>query len=176
MATPLIIYTVGHSTRRLEEFVALLHEHSVQTLVDVRTVPRSRRNPQFNRDALPESLLAAGLDYVHLSGLGGFRATRLDSPNTGWSNDSFRGYADYMLTPEFAHHLEELIDLSGRTRVAIMCAEALFWRCHRALIADALTVRGVTVEHILRSRHTEPHRLNPLARVSGTEITYPALL
>ena len=176
MATPTIVYTIGHATRSLEEFIALLQEHSLQTLVDVRTVPRSRRNPQFNRDALPEPLRAAGLDYVHSPGLGGFRAPRSDSPNTGWSNAGFRGYADYMLTPEFARHLDDLIDLAGRTRIAIMCAEALFWRCHRALIADALTVRRVTVEHILRPGHAQPHPLTPAARVSGVEITYPALL
>jgi uncharacterized protein (DUF488 family) len=174
MDAPLTIYTIGHSTRALDEFVALLQEHGVHTLVDVRSVPRSRRNPQFNRDALPESLRAAGLEYVHFSGLGGFRATRPDSPNTGWTNASFRGYADYMLTPEFEQSLVDLLDLAGHTQIAVMCAEAVYWSCHRSLIADALTVRGVAVKHIMRPGHVEPHRLTSFAQVSGTQITYPA--
>ncbi len=170
----LTIHTIGHSTRTLEELLALLQENGVQTLVDVRTVPRSRRNPQFNQDALAGSLRAAGLEYVHFSGLGGFRAARPDSPNTGWANVQFRGFADYMLTPEFEQNLGDLLDLAQRTRIAIMCAEALYWRCHRSLISDALTVRGVVVVHIMRPGHVEPHRLTDFARVSGNQITYPS--
>jgi uncharacterized protein (DUF488 family) len=174
MNAPLIVYTIGHSTRGLDEFIALLQEHGVQTLADVRTVPRSRRNPQFNQDALRESLRLVGVEYVHFPGLGGFRAARPDSPNTGWTNDSFRGFADYMLTPEFERNLDDLVDLAHRTQIAIMCAEAVYWRCHRALISDALTARGVVVEHILRPGHVESHRLTSFARVSGTQITYPS--
>jgi uncharacterized protein (DUF488 family) len=173
MDTPLTVYTIGHSTRALAELIALLREHSVTTLADVRTVPRSRRNPQFNRETLREAVGAAGIVYVHLPGLGGFRAPRPDSPNTGWVNSSFRGYADYMLTEEFARNLDELLDLAARATVALMCAEALYWRCHRSLIADALAVRGVSVAHILRPGHLAPHHLTPFARVSGSSLTYP---
>jgi uncharacterized protein (DUF488 family) len=170
----MVVFTIGHSTRSLEDLIALLHENAVQTLVDVRTVPRSRRNPQFNRDALPESLRTAGIDYVHFSGLGGFRPVRPDSPNTGWVNPSFRGYADYMQTAEFERNLDDLIDLATHTPVAIMCAEAVYWRCHRGLIADALTVRSIQVEHILGPGRREPHHITSFAHVSSTQITYPS--
>jgi uncharacterized protein (DUF488 family) len=137
-------------------------------------MPRSRSNPQFNKDTLPRALRRAGIGYLHLPGLGGLRRRRPDSPNTGWHNSSFQGYADYMLTPEFDQSLNELLDRSRGRRVALMCAEAVPWRCHRSLIADALSVRGITVGHILGPARLQPHVLRPWARVQGTRITYPA--
>ena len=151
------ILTVGHSIRPLETYLALLQAHGVTTVVDIRTVPRSRRNPQFNRETLPEALRAAGIGYVHMAGLGGLRHPRPDSPNTGWRNASFRGFADYMDTPEFAQHVEALIDLAGREAVALMCAEVVPWRCHRSLIADALSVRHLPVKHILSATRQGRH-------------------
>ncbi len=127
----------------------MLQAHGVSLVADVRTVPRSRHNPQFNRESLPLALKAVSIGYVHLAGLGGWRSPRADSPNRGWRNPAFQGYADYLLTPEFEAHLEALIELARRQRVALMCAEALPWRCHRSLIADALLVRGISVEHIM---------------------------
>lgn len=171
-SSPLIL-TIGHSTRPLDEFVGLLQAHGVTCVADVRTVPRSRHNPQFNRDTLPESLKSAGIRYVHLPGLGGLRHAKEGSPNTGWRNASFRGYADYMQTPGFAESLEGLLRLAAQGRVALMCAEAVPWRCHRSLIADALLVRGIRVEHIMGAAHRQPHALTPFARVRGFEITYP---
>jgi uncharacterized protein (DUF488 family) len=170
----LLVLTIGHSTHPLDTFIRMLQAHGVTLVADVRTVPRSRRNPQFNRDTLPQALKAAGLDYIHLPGLGGWRSPRADSPNQGWRNPSFRGYADYLLTREFADHLEGLMELARRARVALMCAEALPWRCHRSLIADALLIRGIPVEHIMSPGTSQPHRLTPLARVEGTRLTYPA--
>ena len=168
-----VVLTVGHSTRPLDDFNALLNDHGVELLADVRTVPRSRHNPQFNRETLPERLAAAGIGYVHLAGLGGLRHARRDSINTGWRNASFRGFADYMQTPEFDTALEELVALARTKPVAIMCAEAVPWRCHRSLIADALSLRGITVEHILGLKSRQPHRLTGFARVEGLKITYP---
>ena len=168
------LLTVGHSTRPVEEFVDLLKAHGIRRAVDVRTVPRSRRNPQFGIDVLPESLTAAGIDYVHMPSLGGLRHPRPDSTNTGWRNASFRGYADYMQTAEFEQALEELTALAREQPTAIMCAEAVPWRCHRSLIADALTIRGVTVKHIMSPTSAQPHRLTPFARMDGTRVTYPA--
>jgi len=150
----------------------MLAAHGVELLVDVRTVPRSRHNPQFNRDALPESLRTAGIRYLHMPDLGGLRHARLDSANTGWRNLSFRGFADYMQTPEFAAALEQLIELSGDSRVALMCSEAVPWRCHRSLIADALSVRGIPVEHIMTASSLRPHALTPFAKVDGDKIIY----
>jgi uncharacterized protein (DUF488 family) len=170
------LLTVGHSNRPVTEFLELLKAHRVSLVVDVRTVPRSRHNPQFNRETLPESLAAEEIGYEHLPGLGGLRHARKDSPNTAWQNDSFRGYADYMQTEEFARNLELLCGLeSGETAPAIMCAEAVPWRCHRSLIADALTIRGVSVMHILSATKAEAHRLTPFARVEGIWLTYPGL-
>jgi uncharacterized protein (DUF488 family) len=167
------VYSIGHSTRPLDEFLRLLRAHGVTHVVDTRTVPRSRRNPQYNREALPEALRPAGIGYAHVPGLGGLRRPRRDSVNTAWRNAGFRGYADYMQTPEFAESLQALIALAARAQVAVMCAEAVPWRCHRSLIADALTVRQVPVEHILDGgRHH--HRLTPWARVDGVRLTYPA--
>jgi uncharacterized protein (DUF488 family) len=169
-----IVLTIGHSTRAIEEFIGLLQAHAVSRVVDVRTVPRSRHNPQFNKDSLPEPLKKAGLGYVHMPGLGGLRHAKRDSPNLGWRNASFRGYADYMQTPEFAESLEELIQLASQGRIALMCAEAVPWRCHRSLIADALTVRGIRTEDIMSPTRRQIHTLTPFAKVRGTEITYPA--
>ena len=167
------ILTVGHSTRSLDEFVDLLRAHEVTRVVDVRTIPRSRHNPQFNKECLPDSLRKAGLKYVHMPGLGGLRHAKADSPNTGWRNDSFRGYADYMQTSEFQQNLQKLIDFANRDRVAIMCAEAVPWRCHRSLIGDALTVRGIRTEDIMSLTRRQVHALTPFAVVRGTNITYP---
>ena len=141
--------------------------------MDVRTVPRSRHNPQFGRDHLPAALATEGIAYEYVPGLGGFRKTHPDSVNTGWRNLSFRGYADYMQTPEFAAHLAHLIVTAEHERVALMCAEAVPWRCHRSLIADALLVRDVAVEEIVTPTRTRPHSLTPFADVHGTVLTYP---
>ncbi len=167
------ILTVGHSTRPIEELVARLVAHGVTQLVDVRTVPRSRHNPQFNGEALPASLATANIGYVHAPGLGGFRPTSADSPNGGWRNLSFRGYADYMQGPDFADNLTSLIELARRDRVVLMCAEAVPWRCHRSLIADALVVRGIASCEIASTKRLRAHALTPFARVRGLEITYP---
>ena len=152
----------------------MLKAHGVELLVDVRTVPRSRYNPQFNRETLPQALAEEGISYEHMPGLGGLRHARKDSPNTGWKNASFRGYADYMQTDEFARNLEMLQGLDSRAKVAIMCAESVPWRCHRSLIADALTVRAIPVFHIMSPTRANPHRLTEFARVEGSQITYPA--
>ncbi|MGH9709656.1 MAG: DUF488 family protein [Candidatus Acidiferrales bacterium] len=172
-AQPLIL-TIGHSNRSIEDFLALLKAHGVQRLVDVRTVPRSRHNPQFNRDALPQTLRRVRVAYTHLPKLGGLRRATVDSLNTGWNNLSFRGFADYMQTPEFATALARLEKLAETKRCAIMCAEAVPWRCHRSLLADALTVRGHAVEHIMTPTRRNLHKLTPFARVRGKKITYPA--
>ena len=168
-----IVFTVGHSTRPLDEFIAVLAAHSVTRLIDVRTVPRSRHNPQFNRDTLPAALEVAGIHYAHAAGLGGFRHAGPESPNLGWRNASFRGYADYMQTAEFAQALASLMKLAGTERVALMCAEAVPWRCHRSLIADALVVHGLRVEEIIDRTRCQTHALTPFAKVNGTAITYP---
>ena len=169
-----VVLTIGHSTRTLEEFIGLLQAHGVTRVVDVRTVPRSRHNPQFNKSSLPRELKKAGLGYVHLPGLGGLCHAKRDSINMGWRNASFRGYADYMQTPEFAQSLEELIRLAKQERIAIMCAEAVPWRCHRSLIADALLVRGIRAEDIMSPTRRQVHVLTAFAKVQGTTITYPA--
>jgi len=168
-----LICTIGHSNHPLDDFISLLHANNVTHILDVRTVPRSRHNPQFNKDTLPECLRAAGIDYSHLPGLGGLRRTHAQSPNAGWRNASFRGYADYMQTAEFADNVEQVAALSRLQRCALMCAEAVPWRCHRSLIADALTVRQVRVEDIIGTRGRKVHVLTPWARVDGLGITYP---
>ncbi|HLQ85540.1 MAG TPA: DUF488 domain-containing protein [Salinisphaeraceae bacterium] len=164
--------TIGHSTHSAEELIALLQANQVNMLVDVRTMPRSRHNPQFNRDALPATLAAAGIDYRHCQALGGLRKPRPDSPNDGWRNTSFRGYADYMQTAEFEAAFEQLVALADDYRIALMCAEAVPWRCHRSLIADVLAARGASVAHIIGNK-TQPHRLTSFAVLEGKRVTYP---
>jgi uncharacterized protein (DUF488 family) len=167
------VLTIGHSTRPIDAFLDLLRAHDVAEVADVRTIPGSRRYPHFGRDNLPSSLAAVHIGYVHLPGLGGLRRPRPDSPNTGWRNQSFRGYADYMQTAEFEQSLAQLIDRAAQRRVAIMCAEAVPWRCHRSLIADALVVRGIAVEHIMSETRRDKHQLKPGAHADGTRVTYP---
>ena len=169
-----VVLTIGHSTRTINEFIGLLQAHRAKCVVDVRTVPRSRHNPQFSKDSLPGSLKNAGVGYVHVPGLGGLRHAKRDSPNVGWRNASFRGYADYMQTPEFEQSLEELIRLAKQERIAIMCAEAVPWRCHRSLVADALLVRGIRTEDIMSPTRRQVHVLTPFAKVRGNMVTYPA--
>src|SRR3954452_21696878 len=171
---PPVIFTIGHSTRPIEIFVRLLKAHGVQRVIDVRTIPRSRHNPQFNRDQLSTALHRVRIHYKHMAGLGGLRHARSDSVNTGWRNASFRGYADYMQTQEFEDSLRQCIDLATRERVVLMCAEAVPWRCHRSLIADALLARGIDAGEITSRIRTRPHSLTPFARVKGTHVTYPA--
>jgi uncharacterized protein (DUF488 family) len=168
------VLTVGHSARPLEEFLRLLQAHGVTRVADVRKMPRSRRNPQFSGDVLATALAGAGIGYACLPGLGGLRRRRPDSPNGAWKNASFQGYADYMLTPEFEVALDELLRQARGERVAVMCAEAVPWRCHRSLIADALVVRGVPVAQVLGPTRAQVHVLRPWARAEGTRITYPA--
>jgi uncharacterized protein (DUF488 family) len=169
----LLVKTIGHSTRTLAEFADLLRAHSVTWVVDVRTVPRSRHNPQFNKTSLPRSLKKVGIKYIHMPGLGGLRHAKPDSVNIGWRNASFRGYADYMQTPEFGENLNALIDLAAHERIAVMCAEAVPWRCHRSLIADALLVRGICVEDIMSATRSPKHTLTSFAKVRGVKIKYP---
>jgi uncharacterized protein (DUF488 family) len=171
--TSLPIFTVGHSTHSLEEFVDMLKAHDIAQLVDVRTIPKSRRVPQFNSESLTVALPKLGIEYVHLKTLGGLRHAKKDSVNTGWRNISFRGYADYMSTDEFRQGIERLLELARTKRTAIMCAEAVPWRCHRSLIGDALLVRGVHVEDIMSATSSRKHELTPFAKVHGLEITYP---
>jgi uncharacterized protein (DUF488 family) len=169
------VFTIGHSTRPVDEFIGLLAAHSVQRLIDVRTIPQSRHNPQFGRERLSASLERSGIHYTHMPGLGGLRRPRKDSINTGWRNASFRGYADYMQTREFEESLDRCVELAGQQRVALMCAEAVPWRCHRSLIADALLARGIDVREIANAAESRPHTLTPWARVEGTTVTYPGL-
>ncbi|HEV2133060.1 MAG TPA: DUF488 domain-containing protein [Terracidiphilus sp.] len=171
---PLVIYTIGHSTRPIDEFIDLLRAHNLRQLVDVRTVPRSRHNPQFGQDQLGPALENAGIHYLHMPALGGLRHSRRDSINTAWRNLSFRGYADYMQTQPFADALDDLIALARKHPTAIMCAEAVPWRCHRSLIADALVVRGIDAEEISSPTRAQPHKLTPWAHVAGKSITYPS--
>ncbi len=168
-----ITYTIGHSTRSLEEFIQLLQTWRVEEVIDKRTVPQSRHNPQFNRETLPDALNIAGISYMHFPELGGLRHLRPDSQNTGWRNSSFRGFADYMQTNEFEKSLEMLIETARNKRIALMCAEAVPWRCHRSLIADALFMRNVKVEHILSITRSLAHSITPWALVNGISITYP---
>ncbi len=178
-----LILTIGHSTRTLEQFVGLLRVHNVGQLVDIRTVPRSRRHPHFSGEALSASLEQAGIVYRHAPGLGGLRKPRPDSKNTGWRQEGFRGYADYMETAEFEAALGQLIASAAARRrgmetqpTAIMCAEAVWWRCHRQLVADALVARGVEVRHIVSAAAPVPHTLTEFARVIDGKVTYPGLL
>ena len=172
--SPLVVFTIGHSTRAIEDFIRLLKAHDVQRVIDVRTIPRSRHSPQFNRDDLAPALHRARIHYRHMPGLGGLRLPRRDSANMGWRNASFRGYADYMETSTFRRNLDRCIALATRERVVLMCAEAVPWRCHRSLIADALLVRGIEAREITSGVRTRPHSLTPWAQVTGTEVNYPA--
>jgi len=169
-----VVFTAGHSTRPIADFLELLRAHGVRLLVDVRTVPRSRHNPQFNQDALRTALRGARIGYRHMKGLGGLRHPRKDSPNGAWRNASFRGFADYMQTAEFEENLERLIELARARQTAIMCAEAVPWRCHRSLIGDALVARRIGVEELSSLRSTRAHTMTPWARVRGRRVTYPA--
>ena len=167
------IFTIGHSARTLEDLVGLLQAYGIRLVVDVRSIPRSRRNPQFNQENLSAELKKSRIDYVWLKELGGLRHPRLDSQNKGWRNESFRGFADYMETPEFEAGINELIKLAQDSPVAIMCAEAVPWRCHRSLIADALLVSGIAVEHIMTLKKRTEHSMTRWAHVNGRQITYP---
>jgi uncharacterized protein (DUF488 family) len=169
-----IIRTVGHSTRPVDALIEMLEAHGVKRLLDVRTIPKSRYNPQYNSEALEHSLRDAGIGYQHMKALGGLRHPRPDSPNMAWRNESFRGYADYMQTPEFESALLALTEAAAQEAVVIMCAEAVPWRCHRSLISDALTARGYPVEHIMSATKSDPHTMTSFARVEGHSVTYPA--
>ena len=169
----LAIFTIGHSTRPIEEFIDLLRLNGVEQLIDIRTIPKSRHNPQFNNDALEASLRASHINYVHMKDLGGLRHPHPDSVNLGWRNKSFRGYADYMRTPEFEAALNRAIELAKTRPTALMCAEAVPWRCHRSLVADALLARGVYVPEIVSSAQPREHKFTPFASVSGIKVTYP---
>jgi uncharacterized protein (DUF488 family) len=170
---PPTVLTIGHSTRTIEEFIHLLKTYGATWMLDVRTVPRSRRNPHFNRDALPAPLKDVGIAYSHVAALGGLRRPKPASINTGWKNASFRGYADHMETPEFGKSLENLIELARKQQVALMCAEAGPWRCHRSLIADALVARGIPTEHIISESRRDAHVLRSFAMRRGIYVTYP---
>lgn len=167
------IFTIGHSTRTWDEFHKLLRAHGIERVVDVRTMPRSRRHPQFNKEALAAKLRGARIGYVHVPKLGGLRRAAAESVNTAWRNASFRGYADYMQTADFAEGLQKLMRLAAEKRTAIMCAEAVPWRCHRSMVADALVIRGIGVRHILSENRAEAHAVTAFAHVVGNEITYP---
>jgi len=169
------LLTIGHSTHAIGDFLELLAAHGVGQIADVRTIPKSRRNPQYNTDQLAHALGVANIKYMHLPGLGGLRHPRKDSINTAWQNASFRGYADYMQTPEFEKSLGRLIAVSEEHHTAIMCAEAVPWRCHRSLIADALAARGIGVEHILSAAKRMSHTYTPFARIEGHRVTYPGV-
>ena len=171
-----MLHTIGHSNRSFAELAALLKAHGIELVADIRSVPKSRYNPQFNRDALETALPAAGIGYTYMPALGGLRHPRKDSINLAWRNDSFRGYADYMQTDAFAAALGELLRIAAERRTAIMCAEAVPWRCHRSLVADALAARGLEVRHIMTATAANPHKLTPFARVEGTQVTYPGIL
>jgi uncharacterized protein (DUF488 family) len=174
--TGVTIYTLGHSTRSLGDLVSVLRSFSISILADIRTIPRSRHNPQFNAESLPAALSSEGIRYVHLPRLGGLRKARADSPNAAWQNASFRGFADYTLTDDFEAGLAELGALATDGSVAVMCAEAVPWRCHRSLVADALVARGAQVQHIMGISKTSEHKLTPFARVQGSRVTYPGLV
>lgn len=171
-----MIFTVGHSTRTAAALLELLQAHGVTGVADVRTSPRSRRHPHFSRETLAAFLAPHGIAYIHLPGLGGLRKPTRDSPNGGWRHEGFRGYADHMGTREFAGALDALLAFARDRRVAVMCAEAKWWQCHRQLVADALLARGLKVCHIMSAREAPRHELTPFARVTGSEVRYPALV
>lgn len=165
--TPELVCIIGHSNRTIEDFIELLRRNGIACLLDIRTVPKSRHYPQFGQDQLAASLADAGIEYRYL------RRPHDDSSNTGWRNQSFRGYADYMQTDEFAANVDAVIEIGRLKPCALMCAEAVPWRCHRSLVADALLVRGVPVDDIIDARGRRPHKLTPFASVEGLRITYP---
>jgi uncharacterized protein (DUF488 family) len=168
------VLTIGHSTHPIGDFLALLQSHGVSQVIDIRTIPKSRRNPQFNSDALAASLHEAGIAYVHLKTLGGLRHPNPDTINLAWRNAGFRGYADYMQTPEFAAGLNRAIELAKERPTALMCAEAVPWRCHRSLVSDTLVVRRIRVLEIISAAAPHEHELSSFAHVRGHQITYPA--
>lgn len=168
------IFTIGHSTRTVEHLIEMLHAFDIGLLLDIRTVPKSRHNPQFAKSELERTLPAAGIEYRHEPALGGLRHPRKDSPNAAWRNESFRGYADYMQTPEFGAALGGVVALSGTHRLAMMCAEGNPFRCHRSLVADALLARGIQACEIASTHSAKPHRMTPFAHIDGTRVTYPA--
>lgn len=170
---PDTIFTIGHSTHPIEEFISILKAYDIKTLADIRTIPRSRHNPQFSQEYLAQALESSGVVYHYMKDLGGLRHTKKDSPNMGWRNASFRGYADYMQTLEFGHAVKELIALGKASRTAIMCAEAVPWRCHRSLVGDALLVRHMHVQDIMSAHKSSPHKLTKFAQVKGQKILYP---
>ncbi|MGA8030368.1 MAG: DUF488 domain-containing protein, partial [Bryobacteraceae bacterium] len=167
------VYTLGHSTRSPAEFLRIIDNFAVELVADIRTVPRSRRNPQYGQESLKQTLAEHHIGYVHLPTLGGLRRAKKNSINTGWENASFRGYADYMQAPEFAAAIDGLIARAADKRTVILCAEAVPWRCHRSLVADALLIRGIAVENLLSATTAKPHKLTPWAEVDGLTITYP---
>ena len=167
------VFTIGHSTRPIEDFIELLKAHCVKRVIDIRTIPRSRHNPQFNRESLAQSLRAAGIGYTHIKKLGGLRHPKKDSINLGWRNSGFRGFADYMQTREFEAALERAIKLAKTKPSALMCAEAVPWRCHRSLVADALAVRKIPVKHIVSATRAQAHKITPFALIRASRITYP---
>lgn len=173
MRDDVTLFTIGHSTRSIDEFIEVLNAHGVKRLIDVRTIPRSRKNPQFGKESLARSVRSAGMTYRHVKALGGLRRTGRDSPNKGWRNESFRGYADYMQTPEFQAAIEDLVQRAKHSDAAVMCAEAVPWRCHRSLIGDAMTVRGIRVLDIMSRTSAKLHTLTSFAKVDGLQITYP---
>lgn len=169
------IYTIGHSTRTIDEFINILLAFKIEWVVDVRTIPGSRYNPRFNQNELRHDLECRNFGYTYLKELGGLRHTTKTSINTGWRNLSFRGFADYMQTTEFNNGIQLLIDISKSKRTVIMCAEAVPWRCHRSLIGDALVVRNISVEDIMNEKNRKPHKMTPWAKVDGVSITYPEI-
>lgn len=168
-----IVLTIGHSTRPLQDFIEILKENEISHVIDIRTIPRSAYNPQYNQSILSKELRAQGIKYLHMKGLGGLRYSRKDSPNTAWRNASFRGFADYMQTKEFEKNIDLLMKYVKKHRVVLMCAEAVPWRCHRSLIGDALLARKIKVEDIISISNRKKHSLTPWAKVKGKKVTYP---
>lgn len=167
------IYTIGHSNRYINEFIQLLNMFNIKKLVDVRSIPKSKHNPQFNQEDLKKSLHANKIKYEYIDGLGGFRPIAKNEVNAGWINKSFKGYADYMQTEDFKKNLDKLIEIAKKEQIVIMCAEVLPWKCHRSLISDALTIRGIQVEDIISEKSPDIHKIKPWAKVEGLNITYP---
>jgi uncharacterized protein (DUF488 family) len=171
--SPGLVYTIGHSTRSIDDFIQVLARYGIEALADIRTIPRSKHNPQFDSEALSKSLALCGIEYLHLKNLGGLRKPLKDSPNGAWKNASFRGYADYMQTKEFEQGVEDLIGFSNTKKICIMCAEAVSWRCHRSLVGDALTARGIKVIDIFDLEHSKEHTITSFAKIHGKSVTYP---